>query len=191
MQLIHRHAKSAQLFKQSLGKTIFISTLLSLSPLTFAADMSQPQVPIQPVIDTVSAGTIIPMLEMQFNCGSCEQDNKIKALVEGAYLDQADLEKATVNEVNKTVLNVTHFRSRGKARFFIGALAGADNISGSISCNGVEHPVSDTAISAINGIESVARNVGKDAYKAVKACVLGKSTESTQTPTVAPVKVTK
>lgn len=183
MQLTNSNTK----FKQ----TLLVTAMLSISPLSFAADMSQPQLPVQQLIETVPAGTVIPMLEMQFNCGSCEQDNKIKELVEGAYLDQADLEKATVDEVNKTVLNVTHFRSRGKARFFIGALAGADNISGSTSCNGVEHPVSDTAISAINGIESVARNVGKDAYKAIKACVLGKSTESTQTPTVAPVKVTE
>ena len=171
MQFTNSKAK----FKQ----TLLITALLSLSPLTFAADMSQPQVVTPQVIDTVPADTVIPMLDMQFNCGTCEQDNKIKALVEGAYLDQLELEKATIDNVNKTVLNVTHFRSRGKARFFIGALAGADNISGSISCNGVEHPVSDTAISAINGIESVARNVGKDAYKALKACVLSASTSDT------------
>jgi hypothetical protein len=171
MQFTNSNAK----FKQ----TLFITALLSLSPYTFAADMMQPQVPIQQVVVTVPAGTVIPMLDMQFNCGTCEQDNKIKALVEGAYLDQLELEKATVDEVNKTVLNVTHFRSRGKARFFIGALAGVDNITGTVSCNGAEHAISDTAISAINGIESVARNVGKDAYRAVKACVLGVSTPDT------------
>ena len=179
MQLTNGNTK----FKQ----TLLITALLSLSPLTFAADMSQPQVVTPQVIDTVPADTVIPMLDMQFNCGTCEHDNKIKALVEGAYLDQAELEKASVNDANKTVLNVTHFRSRGKARFFIGALAGADNITGSISCNGVNQPVSDTAISAINGIESVARNVGKDAYKVVKACVLG----ATQTSITTPVKVTE
>lgn len=166
---------------------LLLTALLSANAMADSIIGSQPAV-TAPVIDTVPAGTIIPMLEMQFNCGTCEHDNKIKALVEGAFLDQADLEKATVDELNKTMLNVTHFRNRGKARFFIGALAGADNISGSISCNGVAHPVSDTAISAINGIESVARNVGKDAYKAIKACVLGTTAESAQTPVTAPIK---
>lgn len=183
MQLTNSNTK----FKQ----TLLISALLSLSPVTFAADMMQPQMPIQQVIDTVPAGTVIPMLEMQFNCGTCLQDNKIKALVEGAYLDQADLEKATIDETKTVAYKVSHFRSRGKARFFIGALAGADNISGSISCNGVEHPVSDTAVSAINGIESVARNVGKDAYKAIKTCVLDTTAESAQIPVTAPIKVTQ
>jgi hypothetical protein len=157
---------------------LLLTTLLSANAMADSMIGSQPTV-IAPVIETVPNGTVIPMLDMHFNCGTCEQDNKIKALVEGAYLDQLELEKATIDDVNKTVLNVTHFRSRGKARFFIGALAGADNITGSISCNGAEHAVIDTAISAINGIESVARNVGKDAYKAVKACVLGVSTPDT------------
>lgn len=167
---------------------ILFTALISANAMADAMIGSQPTV-TAPVIETVPAGTVIPMLSLQFDCGSCEPDNKIKALVEGAYLDQVELEKATIDDGNKTVLNVTHFRSRGKARFFIGALAGADNITGTISCNGVEHPVSDTAISAINGIESVARNVGKDAYKVVKTCVLGVSTADTNpAPIIAPAK---
>ena len=55
-------------------------------------------------------------------------------------------------------------------------LAGADTITGIVNCNGVDKPISDMAVSAINGIESVARNVGKDAYQAVKTCVLTGST---------------
>lgn len=156
---------------------LIVSAVFSMN--VYADSLIQPQVNAQPVIDYVPEGTVVPMLNMQFNCGDCEQNTKIKALVEGAYLDQAELEKAQVDEANKTEFSVTKYRSRGKARFFVGALAGADNITGVVSCNGVEKTVSDTAVSAVNGIESVARNVGKDAYKAMRECVLasGKNEE--------------
>lgn len=169
-------------------KSVFLFTaLLSANAMADSMIGSQPTV-TAPVIETVPDGTVIPMLNMQFDCGDCQQDNKIKALVEGSYIDQAELEKATIDETKTIAYKVSHFRSRGKARFFIGALAGADNIAGTVSCNGDFHLVSDTAISAVNGIESVARNVGKDAYKAIKACVLGTTAESAQTPVTAPIK---
>ena len=155
-----------------LTKTVLlINTLFSLN--AFADNLGQPQVPTMPAINFVPEGTIIPMLNLKFDCVNCVSDNKIKALVEGAYLDQAELEKAKVDDVNVATYTVTKYRKRGGARFFIGALAGADNITGTVECNGVKKEVSDTAISAVNGIEAVARNVGKDAYKAMRNCVLG------------------
>lgn len=173
-----------------LTKIVFlVSALLSANAFADGVIGSQPTV-AAPVIETMPAGApAIPMLDMKFNCGDCEQNTKIKALVEGSYLDRAELEKASVDETKKAELTVTHYRSRGKARFFIGALAGADNITGTVSCNGIDKQVSDTAISAVNGIESVARNVGKSAYQAMKACVLGTGVGDTkQTPVTATEK---
>jgi hypothetical protein len=68
---------------------LLLTTLLSANAMADSMIGSQPTV-IAPVIETVPNGTVIPMLDMHFNCGTCEQDNKIKALVEGAYLDQLD-----------------------------------------------------------------------------------------------------
>jgi hypothetical protein len=171
--------------------TALISALFSLNTFADGVIGSQP-ILAPPVIDFVSTGTTLPMLDMQFNCGACEQNAKIKALVEGSYLDQAELENATINETVKTTLSVTHYHARGKARFFIGALAGADNITGSVNCNGIDVKVSDTAISAINGIESVARTVGKDAYRAMRECVLGKGVaETKQAPATAEEKTSE
>jgi hypothetical protein len=129
---------------------LLTSTLLSLDALADGMIGQQPTI-AAPVIDYAPIGTIIPMLDMQFNCGECKPDLKIKALVEGVYLDQAELEKAAVNNAETVKYNVTSFRNRGKARFFIGALAGIDTISGTVACNYVYEQVSDSAISAING----------------------------------------
>ena len=150
---------------------VLVAALSSFN--AFAGGLGQSQAPTTPVINFVPDGTIIPMLIMKFDCGNCISDNKIKALVEGAYMDQAELEKAKVDDVNTVTFTVSKYRKRGGARFFLGALAGADNITGTVECNGVKKEVSDTAISAVNGIEAVARNVGKDAYKAMRNCVLG------------------
>lgn len=157
--------------KLSLSAIVFLAAAIT-SLNVLAVDLGQSQISVQPEINHVPEGTIIPMLDMQFNCEDCEQDAKIKALVEGAYLDQAELEKAKVDETQTIIYMVSKYRSRGKARFFVGMLAGAENITGMVNCDGVDKPISDIAISAINGIESVARNVGKDAYQAVKECVL-------------------
>jgi hypothetical protein len=165
---------------------LLISALFSFN--AFADNLGQPQVPTAPVINFVPAGTVIPMLNMKFDCGDCKVDNKIKALVEGSYLDQLELEKAKADDVNLVTYTVTKYRKRGGARFFLGALAGVDNITGSIECKGEKKEISDTAISAVNGIEAVARNVGKDAYKAMREYVLGSNIENknvvdTSTPT--------
>lgn len=162
--------------------TLLATFLLSCNAMVDTIMGLQPTV-TAPIIEYAPEGTIVPMLDMHFNCGDCEQNAKIKALVEGAYLDQAELEKAKVDDGQKTIYQVNHFRSRGKARFFVGMLAGADNITGTVSCNGVDKEISDTAIHAINGIEAVARNVGKAAYQAIKHCVLNKGMDdTTKTP---------
>lgn len=159
--------------KSNIGLAVLAT--LAFASFNASADMINPnQQPQAEVIHAVPEGTVIPMLEVKYDCGDCQADNKIKALIEGSYLDRAQKEKADVNEDddNKVVYTVTNFRSRGKARLFVGALAGADNIKGTVECNGKAMQVSDTAISAFSGIEAVARNVGVDAYKAVKDCVL-------------------
>jgi hypothetical protein len=174
-------------------KTLFLltTTLFSFNAMADSMIGSQPTI-APPVIDFVPAGTVLPMLDMKFNCGTCEQNTKIKALVEGSYLDQAELEKATIDEAVKTTFNVTHYRSRGKARFFVGILAGADNIAGTVNCNGVDKQISDTAMSAVNGIESVARNVGVSAYKAMRECVVGKGiADNKQTPAASEEKTSE
>lgn len=169
--------------------TLCIATLTTLvSFQVMAADMITANQKVEEVIDYVPVGTVIPMIEVKFNCGDCTADTKIKALIEGAYLDQAEKEHAKVNEddANKIQLTVTHYRSRGKARFFVGMLAGADNIVGNLAYKGTTTEVSDTAVSAVSGIETVARNVGADAYQTLKKSVLAEMpiTANADQPTV-------
>jgi hypothetical protein len=163
-----------------LSSISIVTIAILFSHNAYTGDLGKPQVVEQPVIEFVPEGTILPMLEVKFDCGDCKQDRKIKLLIEGAYLDKANLEKAQIDELQPTYLNISKYRNRGKARFFVGALAGADNITSTIECNGLATEVSDTAISALNGIESVAENVGEDAYKIIKTCVLGLSSKLEQ-----------
>jgi hypothetical protein len=160
-----------------MNKLLF-TTLLSISVCSQAETLGQPQLPVQPEIITVPTGTSIPMLDIIFECSDCKPDPKMKALIYGAYVDQAELEKATIDYKTLSTLKITKFTSRGKARFFLGALAGRDHILGSLECHGRPVEVSDTAISAVNGIESVALNVGKDAYKSVLSCVLNPESQA-------------
>lgn len=157
---------------------ILISAVLAAISMPAIAEVmgaSQAQ-PIKPSIPDVvlPPSATMPMLSMSFDCGDCKPDSKIKAIVEGTYLDFADKEKVTVDENATLAYHVDKFRTRGGLRFLVGALAGADKISGNIECNGNIVEVSDIALSAVNGIESVARNVGESAYRAAKQCVASK-----------------
>jgi hypothetical protein len=154
-----------------MNKLIF-AALFSIGLQAQAASLGQPQVTTQLEVVTVPEGTTIPMLDIVFDCGDCKPDPKMKALIYGSYIDEAELEKAAIDYKVLATLKITKFTSRGKARFFLGALAGRDHILGSLECNGKPIEISDTAISAVNGIESVALNVGKDAYRAALNCVL-------------------
>lgn len=113
----------------------------------------------------------LPTLKLVLDCGDCQMEEKIRALVEGAYLDGADKTQAKIDEnLEPATYTVKSYRTRGKARYFIGALAGADYIKGTLSCEGQEIEVGDTAVSAINGIEAVAHNVGEEAFKKLVEC---------------------
>lgn len=158
--------------------SIIISAVLASISMPVMAEImgaSQAQ-PVKPTIPDVvlPSGVTMPMLSMSFDCGDCKPDSKIKALVEGTYLDFADKEKVTIDANVTLAYHVDKFRTRGGLRFLVGALAGADKISGNIECNGNNVEVSDIALSAVNGIESVARNVGESAYRAAKQCVATK-----------------
>jgi hypothetical protein len=151
---------------------LLLAALFSIGLQAQAASLGQPQVPTQLEVVTVPEGTTIPMIDIIFECADCKPDPKMKALIYGAYVDQAELEKAAIDYKVLATLKITKFTSRGKARFFLGALAGRDHILGSLECGGNHIEVSDTAVSAVNGIESVALSVGKDAYRAVLNCAL-------------------
>lgn len=147
-------------------------TALSLMPsLALADSFGAPATqPAQEAI-VIAPDFPLPPLKLVIDCGDCAVDAKIQALVEGAYLDGADQAKAEISDtLEAAVLTVKSYRTRGKARYFIGALAGADYLKGTLACGGQEIEIGDTAISAINGIESVAHHVGETAFRKLVEC---------------------
>lgn len=156
-------------------KSILLGAVLAVFSMNTMADMigaSQAQ-PVKPQVPEIMLpeGVKLPALSVVFDCGDCAQSAKIKGLIESAYVDQAKEQNVAIDGAATYTYKVSNYRSRGAARFFVGALSGADKIAGSFDCNGAAVELSDMAITAFNGIESVAINVGESAFVAAKKCV--------------------
>lgn len=158
-----------------MNKSILLGAVLAVFSMNTMADVmgaAQAQ-PVKPQVPEIMLpdGTKLPTLSVVFDCGDCEPGAKVKALIESAYADQAKEQKVAIDSAVTYTYKVSNYRSRGAARFLVGALSGADKIAGSFDCNGAAVEVSDMAITAFNGIESVAINVGEYAFVAAKKCV--------------------
>lgn len=150
-------------------------------------------------IPIAQAAEALPTLDVQYDCGDCQPTEKIKALIAGAYMDAADKQKRQLDEALPPLpLTITSYRSRGKARLLLDILAGADHITGKLQCKDQSYEVSDIAITVINGIESVAENIGRLAYQKVESCYASVPTEVPNTaapitpaPNTAPIPNTE
>lgn len=109
-----------------------------------------------------------PALKIVFACGECNPNDSVEPLIQGAYLDAAKKAGLSVDETDKVTFTITDYRERSTmARIIGGVLAGSDKIEGKLSWRDTQADVSDTAISTLNGIEAVARNVGEDALRKI------------------------
>lgn len=156
-------------------KSILLGAVLAVFSMNTMADVMgasqvQPVKQQEPEV-ALPDGTKLPALNVIFDCGDCQPGEKIKGLIERAYAKEAKGHKLEIDGAVTYTYKVSNYRSRGAARFLAGALAGADKISGVFECDGKSVEVSDTAISTFSGIESVAENVGEDAFAAAKKCM--------------------
>lgn len=108
----------------------------------------------------------VPMLNVEWACGQCQAGDAVKEALLAGYAEAAKEAGAELDTGSPATLKVDDYSERtGAARMLLGVFAGKDMIRGEVSYQGKSFLVEDSARSTVFGIETVARNVGKDSLK--------------------------
>lgn len=120
----------------------------------------------QPAVSTKS----VPQLAVSADCSSCaEFSAALQSKVVAAYDEAAKADGAEVKTDSVAQLKVSDFNKRSGGARFMGVLGGKDWIKGEVVYGNATSEVEDNARSSLFGIETVAENVGKQAYKNLAA----------------------
>jgi hypothetical protein len=116
------------------------------------------------------APQFVPKLNITWDCGSCERNEKVIPLIEQAYAAEAAKHSFAVSDTDVAEVAITDIRQRPPgARVMFGVMAGKDRLSLRIRYLDQEHKVSDTSANTIMGLNYLSESVGKKAYAELSA----------------------
>jgi hypothetical protein len=114
----------------------------------------------------------VPKLNITWDCGECQVNDKVVPLVIEAYRIEAGKHGRTVSETEAVDVKINDFRQRNPGvRVMIGIMAGKDRLGMKINYNGEEIVVKDYSANAMEGMNALCESVGKKAYKELAAKV--------------------
>lgn len=112
----------------------------------------------------------VPKLRIAWECGECVHNDKVVALIEQAYAEEARKNAFAVSETDVAEVAIIDIRQRPPgARVMLGIMAGKDRLGLRINYLGQEYKVSDYSANAILGLNHLSASVGKQAYAQLAA----------------------
>lgn len=112
----------------------------------------------------------VPKLNITWDCGDCEHNDKVIPLIEQAYAAEAAKHSFSLSETDIADVAITDIRQRPPGvRVLFGFMAGKDRLGLRIRYLGQEHMVSDTSANAIMGLNHLSESVGKSTYAELSA----------------------
>lgn len=107
----------------------------------------------------------MPALSIQWGCGQCAHNDKVIALIQQIYTEQARKHGQTVSRKEVAEVTITDFRQRPPAaRALLGGFSGKDRLAISIRYRGKTYAASDSAVTIMNGMNSLCKAVARSAY---------------------------
>ena len=107
----------------------------------------------------------VPKLNITWDCGDCEHNDKVVPLIEQAYAAEAKKNSFAVSETDVAEVAITDIRQRPPGvRVMLGFMAGKDRLGLRIRYLGQEYTVSDTSANAVMGLNHLSESVGKRTY---------------------------
>lgn len=120
--------------------------------------------------EPAQARATVPRLNITWDCGDCEHNDKVVPLIEQAYAAEAEKNSLTVSETDVAEAAIVDIRQRPPGvRVMFGVMAGKDRLGLRIRYLGQEYTVSDTSANAIMGLNHLSESVGKRAYAELSA----------------------
>lgn len=108
----------------------------------------------------------MPKLSIRWECGQCATNPKVIPLIQQNYLEQVRKHNQTLASKNGAEVVITDFRQRPPgARVMLGGFAGKDRLGVSIRYKGKSFVASDSAVTIMNGMNSLCKSVAQSAYR--------------------------
>jgi hypothetical protein len=110
----------------------------------------------------------IPKLNIHWDCGDCEVNEKVIPLIEQTYAAEASRNNHSLSEEDIADVAIIDFRQRNPAvRVMFGFMAGKDRLGIKINYRGKEFVANDYSANVIFGMNSLCESVAKATYKQI------------------------
>ena len=108
----------------------------------------------------------VPRLVLKWDCGDCEQNEKVLPLINQEYAKEAHARGYSVSTTESAELSITAYRQRKPgARVMLGIFAGKDVLRTRIRFRGKEYVAKDYSANIFAGMNSLCAAVARKAVK--------------------------
>jgi len=112
----------------------------------------------------------VPKLNIRWDCGECEHNDKVPPLIELAYAEQAAARWLDVSATEVADVAIIDIRQRPPGvRVMFGIMAGRDRLGLRVRYAGKEFEVSDTSSNSIMGLDHLSASVGESVFEELAA----------------------
>jgi len=110
----------------------------------------------------------MPKLLLNWNCGSCEHNDKVLPLIEQEYAKQAQAKGYVISDAETAELSITEYRQRPPAmRAMFGVFAGKDILRTVVRFRDKSFVAGDYMANAWQGMNSLCASVAKKAIEQI------------------------
>lgn len=107
----------------------------------------------------------MPTLSIRWDCGQCVPNEKVIPLIRQNYEEQVRKHQQTLASKDSAEVVITDFRQRPPGvRVMLGGFAGKDRLGVSIRYKGKSFSASDSAVTIMNGMNSLCKSVAQSTY---------------------------
>ena len=107
----------------------------------------------------------MPTLSIRWGCGQCAHNDKVIALIQQIYAEEVRKQGRAISRKDVADVTITDFRQRPPAaRALLGGFSGKDRLAISIRYRGKTYAASDSAVTIMNGMNSLCKTVAHSVF---------------------------
>jgi len=135
-----------------------------------SASSAEPTQSSEPKVVATLGDHELPKLLITWNCGACEQNEKVPPLIEKEYSDYATAHGYRVSESEAAGVEIAKYHQRPPAaRAMLGAFAGKDTLGVQVTFRGDKFVASDYNANAWFGMNDLCRSVAQKSAERISA----------------------
>lgn len=118
------------------------------------------------------SGKMVPKVVVRWDCGQCEQNEKVAPLIETSYETEARAHGFSVSSTEVAELVITDYRQRHPAnRVMFGVFAGKDRLATRLKFRDQEYVAKDYSANAFQGMNTLCDSVARQALTQITSAL--------------------